>query len=275
LLPMKKEAGESHEKKNSLRTVILFCSIVAIIILVSLIYRGIQLVQHSKFDGKSGIIISLMQKDKKKAAIYSFDPVKESVSVFIIQNRSGVGNLRQILHLPIEGEVKRETVSETTDFPFTITSPSLLLPSSGSEITLLDSFRLWYISKTIAERDKTLKKMNLTDAEQLSDEELSSLFIDSQLENDKQTIAIVNGTSISGLGSRLESQLSHIGGNVIAITTSHIPIQTSRILYYGEPNYTVKKLQRITHFPIALREEGGISDILIEIGEDEQRTVAF
>lgn len=272
---MKKDTAEKPPVKSSTRTLVLFVVVVSCIILGSLCYRVFQLIKNSKFDGHSGFIVSVSQTDGKKANIYAFDPSEGTVAVVSFQSAGRLPNLRQALSLPIDGELKKRSVSTGDRFPLNITSYSLYNPKTAADISLIDVLRLWYLARVAGDRHTYDAVVPLANKKTQLDEEVAALFIDSQLEKDKKTITIINGTAISGLGGRLEQLIDRIGGNVISVSTSHEPIQTSKIVYYGDESYSVKKLRSIIPFQVEKREGASLSDIIIEIGEDQQRTELF
>jgi hypothetical protein len=270
---MKKKEQEVPPVKNSLRTFKLFCLVVACIVTLSLVYRIVLLLKNSKFDGQSSVIVALEQSDGKKDVIYTFDPTGETVSVTTVIGSLTIQQLRQQLGIPIDISLSNRTVSDHT-FPLELTAYSLYNPQEATEMTLIDAVRLWWLFRSTPDTRINRKTVSVRGEEQRNDE-LGSQFIDTKLENDKKTIAIVNATSVSGLGSRLERVLGHVGASVISITTAHQTIQQSKISYYGEKSYTVDRLSRILSYPTEQRSGSNVSDIIIEIGQDQQRTTIF
>lgn len=271
----KEEKPPEKHSARSLRTFLFFCLVVVLIILVSLSYRIFQLTKNSKFDGSSGFIMAVLQEDGKKAVIYTVDPLEESLSQVVVSGRTSLPNLRQELSLPIEGRIKKKTVSETTKLPLEFTSYSLYSQPDALDISFIDAIRLWLYSQTVSQTNTRSLSLTWPDDQERFGTDAAQYFIDSRLEKDKQSIRIVNGTSVSGLGGRLDQLLGRVGASVISVTTSHGSIQASKIIYYGEKSYTVERLSKVIPFPLEQREGTSISDILIEIGEDSQRTTLF
>ncbi len=272
----KKEKKEKEvPSTNSMRTFVLFCVAVLLIIFVSLSFRVFQLVKNSKFDGSSGFIMAIHQSDGKKTVLYSFDPQEKTMSQVIMSTGSSLPDIRQTYLVPIEGSITKKTVSESPKLPLEFTSYSLYAQPDADDISFLDAVRVWLYARTLSSSHIKTASLTLpTDSERFASE-TEGYFIDSRLEDDKKSIMIVNGTSVSGLGGRLEGLLNTIGASVISVTTAHTSIPVSKIIYYGEKNYTVEKLEKILPFPSEQREGESLSDILIEIGEDAQRTDQF
>ena len=271
---MKKDT-EKIPVRSSTRTLVLFCVVVLLTIVGSLCYRAFHLIKQSKFDGSSGFIVSITEEDKRKTILYAFDPAEGTVSVVTLQSAASLLNVRQLFGLPIDVELQKRSISSGKNFPLELTSYSLYNPKGRTDMSLVDSLRLWYLAQAAGERNTQEAVVPVSAENTFLDEDAASLFIDSQLEKDKKTIMIINGTAISGLGGRLERMIGNVGGSVISVSTSHEPIQESKIIYYGDDSYTVKRLQKIVPFSLVKRDGASLSDIIIEIGEDQQRTDLF
>jgi hypothetical protein len=267
--------AEKTKQKSSLRTLALFCLIVGGILAVSLCYRSFILVKNSRFDGKSGFIVATLQEDQKRAKIYTFDPAAESITLVEVQGTQALPDVGKTLSIPIDGELKKKRNSVTKGFPLELTAYTLYAPKGEKDISLLDAIRFWLLSTGIGENHIQKEEISLPADEQELDAKIGGLLTDSQLEDDKKAITIVNGTTISGLGGRMEKMLTRTGASIVSVTTSHTQIPQSKIIYYGEKSYTVNRLTKILPFTLQQRDGASISDIIIEIGEDSQRTTIF
>lgn len=271
---MKKET-EKVPVKSSTRTLVLFCVVVSLIIIGSLGYRVFHLIKNSKFDGGSGFIVSVTQEDRKKAVVYAFDPAAGTVSVVTLLAAGQLPNIQQTFSFPLDGQLQKRSLTDGEAFPLELTAYSLYNPKNRTDISLVDVVRLWYLARAAGDKNTREAVVPVSQHNESFNEDTASLFIDSQLEKDKKSITVVNGTAIGGLGGRLEKMIGRIGGSVISVSTSHDPIQQSKIIYRGDESYTVRRLQKILPFPTEKREGASISDIIIEIGEDQQRTDLF
>lgn len=267
-------AGASA-KKNSLRTFAIFCALVLLVILGSLGYRAFRIWQQSTFDGVSGYSILFVERDGKKAAIYTFDPPERRVMKAVFQAKTTLPNVTKAFGIPVDGELRVGSIDDSDTFPLALANYSLYNQTKEKQITIIDLLRLRYLYGIYPATKKETTVVSLPEEIDTYEDTLDGYFIDSKLEYDKKTITIVNGTSVSGLGSRLENLVSKTGATVISITTAHDPIQTTKIIYYGDRSYTVDRLARLLGFPTEQRNEAALSDILIEIGEDSQRTDKF
>ncbi|HVZ58206.1 MAG TPA: LytR C-terminal domain-containing protein [Patescibacteria group bacterium] len=100
-----------------------------------------------------------------------------------------------------------------------------------------------------------------------------NFFSDKTIMQENKTIAIVNGTQINGLGTRLESALDALGGNVISVTNSSIPNKKSSLIYVGEKSYTSSHLSSLLHIPAQSTSHQGLSDIIIVVGQDQVKNL--
>ncbi|KKQ29054.1 MAG: hypothetical protein US43_C0009G0001, partial [Candidatus Levybacteria bacterium GW2011_GWA1_37_16] len=98
---------------------------------------------------------------------------------------------------------------------------------------------------------------------------------DTSIEKDHQTIRIINGTEVIGLGNRLARLITNMGGDVIIVATSDSLIKKSSILYIDKKTYTVERLQKVLGYEVAKEENNAISDITIVIGEDKLNSLPF
>lgn len=216
-----------------------------------------------------------VQNDGKKAAVYTFDPEERRVTKAVFQAETTLPNLTKHFSIPVDGEVWVRTVTEKEVFPLALTNYSLYNQTKYKDISVIDVLRMWYLYGVYPVTKKEVEVITLPDDIATYETTLDGFFIDSKLERDKESITIVNGTSVSGLGGKMERMLTKIGANVISVTTSHDLIQETKIIYFGDKSYTVERLASLLGYPVEKREGTALSDILIEIGEDSQRTDKF
>ena len=104
---------------------------------------------------------------------------------------------------------------------------------------------------------------------------LSLTFTDPTIYQENKSIQIVNASNAYGLGTRLATFISNIGGNVILVSTANDVSEHSKILYANGVSYTVKKLGNYLNFPIEASNETGVSDVIIIIGIDKIKKLNF
>jgi hypothetical protein len=269
------EGIKKAKRTGSLRTLGIFCIVVGFILIVSLSYRMLLLVKQSRFDGKSGFILAMTEDGYKNSVIYGFDPAQKTLSLLELKSSVGMSEPGKLLHTPIDGTLHKKRISGLSDFPLELSTYTLYTQQKDTDVSVLDVIRFWLLAKSIGKSEIKREQIVLPEDRTHIESRLQTFFSDSQLEDDKRTITIINGTAISGLGGRLEKYLSQIGGSVISISTSHTAIPRSKIIYYGEKSYTVSRLEKILRFPLERREGAFLSDIIIEVGEDQQRTTLF
>ena len=148
--------GEESEKtgnKSSLRTLGIFCVIVGIILLISLSYKALLLVKNSRFDGKSGFILSMSDERNKNIIFYGFDPAAKSLSLLKLKSSTGISDPGKQLHIPIDGTLHKKRIVGSSDFALELTSYSLYTPQKNTDISVLDAVRFWIFSKSIGNRE--------------------------------------------------------------------------------------------------------------------------
>ncbi len=95
---------------------------------------------------------------------------------------------------------------------------------------------------------------------------VTQLLTDQTLYREGYSISVVNAAGVSGLGTQVANLLSHMGGNVVSVTTADKEQETSTISYIGQETYTVKRLQKVLQFPLTKMTTSGLSDIVVTVG---------
>lgn len=265
--------------RQSLKTAFIFIILVVVLIFISLVFKIIYIINQSKFDGLHRFTIGIYN-NSSKINVISFSPDKHSISFLEITSKGDKENLKDFnitknLAIPIDGvvkyRVKKEKIDSSVDSQ--MTTIFLNFRNVGTNLTIIDIARLWYLSRTIPNRFVSLEKIDLS--KDTISNKISSIFIDNIFLLEKNSIQVINGTDVSGLGNRLARVITNMGGNVISIITSEEEIENSEILYIGEKTYTAEKLSKILGFKTSKIEMGGISDITIKIGKDSLSELKF
>lgn len=134
-----------------------------------------------------------------------------------------------------------------------------------SNLTRYDMFRLLLTVGAITKSDTDEVKLKFSDT--LDESEYKSYFVDNEVIEENVTIGIVNATGEAGIGRRMERVLSSLGCNVVSVTTSSKVEKTSSVRYTSQ-GATIKRIDRLLHFPMQQTMEQGVSDIIIVLGED-------
>ena len=144
-----------------------------------------------------------------------------------------------------------------------------------TDLTIFDLTRLIFLSKAVAGNNQKVDQITSRTEEPEIDSKVSKLFVDRSIVSENLSIQIINTTSVSGLGKRLERVILNKGGNIIAVSTQGDVRQKSVIKEFKENSYTSEKLNKYLKIPIEKQEENSLADIVIIIGEDMQNTSVF
>ena len=173
------------------------------------------------------------------------------------------------LYLTPEQEELFKIQSDGARFVYNLALETKIQSYLGSKknLTFFDILRLTIAAhRTTQDDEQIVIKGNQYN----NDNNLKSLFVDDEISLENISIQVINASSISGLGKRLETDLSRLGANVISVNTSQKKVATSSIQYFGEKTYTSKKLENILKFVTKKLTEKQIADIVIVIGEDSK-----
>jgi hypothetical protein len=266
---------ESHEGAKSMRTLLLFCAVVLLLILASLTIKFISVLNQSTYDDKHRFTL-LVEHSKKDATILSFDPSTKTVSEVFLRGDKAIYNPGKYLGIPINGKVQDiEKYTDTTNIPDKLLSYILTLKNKEQGLTSVDVLRLWLLTSPLQKKDFESEKLSTNLSEDEVDQKLEELFVDEALANEKVTVEIINATGITGRGSKLERMLTNIGIPVVQVTTASRPENYSSIQYADDATYTVKKLRQLLKYEASQMAEQGLSDIIIVVGRDSESHPLF
>lgn len=266
---------ENHEGARSMRTLLLFCGVVLLLILGSFTIKFLSVLKQSTYDGQHRFTL-LVEHTKKDATVISFDPTTRSVSEVFLSGKKDFSDPGKYLGIPINGKIKdSEKYTDTTNVRNKLLSYILTLKNKERGLTSIDVFQLWLLTSGLQKKDFEIKKISTNTPQDALDEKLEELFIDEALANEKISVEIVNATGITGRGSRLERMLSNIGIPVVQVTTASRPENHSLIQYADESTYTLKKLKQLLTYKSSQMSEQGLSDILIIVGRDSESHPLF
>ncbi len=259
-------------RTHNLRLLVFFGILVAILVISSLVLKFISLARESRFDGEHFFVVSFLRSEQ--ADIVGFDPKTRTIVLLHTTGNAKRSSLKQTLGIPIDGEVYGEAVSDHS-IPSTLLRIFFRYQMMQTDLTIIDIGRLAFFAKTVSQSDIAEKALSLSKDEASIENIVASMFIDPAIKEEKLDVEIVNASGVSGLGQRLERVLSHIGGNVVAVTTSPKIMSVSSIVYFGKKTYTLSKMQRIIDIPISYTEKPRLADITIVLGEDIVKTKQF
>lgn len=250
----------SKKTKGSLSAAYVFFFFVGGLILLSLFFRVMFLLEETKFDGSSHFTLEIKNDRTKNIQIISFSPQSSSIGILDLVNLNP-----RALEVPVDA-----TVQSNFDFNKQNITSNLFKTiadfKNQKEINFIDVFRLFLFSGTVKDSSIIEKSLN-SQAEKVNiDSVVSAFFIDSQISNEKLSIEIVNSTNASGLGNRLANYISNMGGNVILVSTGEEKKESE--IDYSRDSYTVNKLNSMLNIKKIKMQKKTLPDVIIIIGED-------
>lgn len=271
---------KKKQTSKNLKIALGFFVLVAILIIGSLTLRFISLIQSSKFDGRHRFTIVLLNA-KPGAKVISFAPDNKSISILQIKN-SSLSNSSQVgkfFKIPIDGDIGTKQYLRDEKVSAQIKSLLFHYGKLKTHLTVIDLIRLWIFSKNVPEHAIEVDDLSTLGPGLPSDlvvDKLSNrLFSDYTISQERQSIQIINGTGVLGLGNQLGRLIANLGADVVAVNTSEKILENSKISYFGTVSYTLWKLQNVLGFKTVTQKERGISDIIIELGKDSLNNLRF
>jgi hypothetical protein len=263
-------------ESKSLKTFFLYVFIVIIIVCVSLVIKGIFIIQQSKFDSSHDFILAITKQEKVKQVI-AFHPEVPALSVLTIQDANiPYWELSKNYGITPDGYIQ---VSDDTNIGTDITTLmwSTLLHTADWQcnITIFDKIRLMLLSKAVTTNNKTVETISLLSQDPSVGTTVTNALTDQSIADENISIQIINATEITGFGQRLSRVLTNIGANVVDVSTAQNIQDKSTIQYYGDSSYTVDRLQKLLGIQATQITKQPIANIVITLGTDKRNTTAF
>jgi hypothetical protein len=251
----------------------LFVLLVLGLIILSLLLKVFFVFKNSKFDGSHNFIVGFVGPTKTK--LVSFNPQNKIMSTVNINISLDNDMLAKTLEIPVDGIIKTPNNLQDKDIASLLLKSASPFSTSLEGLTFIDAFRLSVFAKSVQsgsvyDRDFPA---GLNDAQKATVLTLS--FTDPAIYQEDLGIQIINASDVSGVGSRLASLITNVGGNPILVTTADSPQETSKIIYYQTKSYTVQKLSSYLGFSVEKSNEKGIADVTIIIGKDKINKLNF
>lgn len=270
---------------KNLTLLFVFCYAVLVFLFFSLFYKVIQIAGQSTFDSRHRFTIAIQTTPLH---IFTVNPVKKSASVMIISvspknfgSKVTGDNIGKLLKIPVDGVIKIEKNIYNNNIEKELFTTILRYNSVQTKLTIFDVFGLWWFVKAIPAHATGSEEFMITIKNGAIEEsgrnakQVSQLFVDDALQEEKLSIQIINGTGVSGFGSRLAKLLTNMGGNIIIVSTADLEIATSEIAYYGKESYTLSRLALLLSYPVKPLYSPGIADVIITLGKDSTNTSIF
>lgn len=261
----------NHKKAESsnLRLAVIFITVVVFFVLFSVVLKFAFLVKESKFDGNNKFNVQII--DPQKTEIISFSPSDNSISILKIGRRIN-GDLSRNLQVPIDGIIVYE--KNFNDSKITSSLLAGFLNNKIYKMTSFDLARLVLFSRRVQKSSTYTRNFveNYSPTQKFNI--LYLTFKDPLIFTENQSIEIINATDVYGLGNRLATFISAMGGNVIFVKGDEV-LDKSQITYNDKETYTVKRIKSAINFPAVKTEERGVADVIIVIGKDSLKKLNF
>lgn len=134
-----------------------------------------------------------------------------------------------INHSMVFGNEEYQIYKKTVQGEIKITDLGEVL--SIKNIGIRNTFLMYSYSKDLNVEDRKVSSVNSIFK---LDKELKSIYLDSEIANEKLSIAVVNATGINGLGKRVSRYVSNMGGRVVDVSSRNENIEKSVIIYKDE-----------------------------------------
>ncbi len=239
---------------------------------ISLIFKLILVVREGKFD--DGRVFTLSVSDKNNLEVISLSESAKSIVVFRLQNIKPE-DAGKFLEIPMDGYISATSLDFNQKVDLLFLKSILNYRNVQTNLTIIDLLKLFAFARTVPDSSLNIKSisqdLNSTEVDKI----VGRLAHDELIEKDNETVQIINGTDIGGLGNRLARFITNMGGNVIIVATSDKPQKRSIISYIDKKTYTVEKLHKILKYDTIKASDNAISDITIVIGEDKISSAPF
>lgn len=257
----KKESAMSNTK-----IAIIFFIFLAFVVGVSLMFKAILVIRAGQFDDSRRFNLSI--SDEKNLEIISLSGSTKNIVIFKLPKNIRQDSAGRFLEIPIDGFITSKSLNINQNIDKLFLKAIFDYKSLRTNFTIIDLARIYSFVRTIPQSSINVKNISGDQEGADADRIVRRLVSDELIERDNQTIQIINGTNVSGLGNRLARLITNMGGDVIIVATSDILHKKSIISYIDHKTYTVERLSKILKYEIIKKSESVISDITIIIGED-------
>lgn len=259
----------NNKKKGSLKTGVLFLASLTFLLVVSIVFKSVDTIQRSTFDGKNRYIASIARE--KDTLVLSFLPSESKASALKIL-KSQSPNLGRDFGIPIDAKIS-SLESQDDGIKSNLKKILFSYPRIKTNMTILDTIRLNFYVFSLSEG--SIDKNSIYPADKKIDSVVARLSEDLQIVNEKKTIEVINATGEEGLATRLSRVLTNMGGNVVLLKNSKQISKKSFIVYTGSEGYTLKRLATFLGLKKEKTDKTQIADIVITLGQDSLKNDKF
>jgi hypothetical protein len=250
---------------SNAKIAIVFFVFLAFIVGISLILKFAILLKNGKFDSSRSFILSVT--NERNIEVISLSPSLKDITVFKFKDNVDSTEAGRLLEIPIDGIISLNSLDLNQKTNSLLLTAITNCNKIKTNMTILDLLRIALFARGVPESSINTKVVGEGGLGQ--DKVLDNLINDPFIEKDHQTIQVVNGTNVSGLGNRLARLITNIGGNVILVMTDNNPRKKSVITYIDKKTYTIERLRKILGYEVVRVPDNAMSDVTIIIGEDK------
>ena len=263
--------------RSSLSFVVLFVTLLIMLIILSLGFKFVRLLNASSFTTPSFNILVI----DRDASVVHIDRVNGEISIFTIKDAGeDISKLTSLgssltFGLPIDGRLTynknlRSSPSQLFSFKNVLASLFNSVDVKYSGANSADILKIYMASRGIEKekrRNIEREKEFLGQPQKDNEEDLLEYFRDETILNEKISIEVINSTDISGFGSRVSSMLENAGYNVILVRNG---TENDSGIIDRRPNssFTVMYLKRFLKFPVKNDKSTPIADVSIIFGKN-------
>ncbi len=245
----------------SLKIAVIFFICIGLLVFSGILLKLFLVLRASAFDSAHQYIVEV-DESKARGEIIAFNPDKKSVVTLFITGSTDHG-FGKYLGIPTDATIQMNTMQDTSKLVGTM----LFGTKSESGMTIIDKVRLLIFTNSLKPSDFQHASITLPVDATVTEKELPSLFVDTTIYNDNESVTIVNATGESGIGSKLAHMLTTIGVNVISVITSDSVQDGTTISAQQTNSYTINRLQRLFNGQVIHATEPGLSDITLILGK--------
>lgn len=265
-------AREEKKEKNSISYMLYFLLVVGVFILLALALRFIFIYQKSTYNTSSFTVLV----EAKKPFIVSYDKDMKKLTFLRLKNVN-TNKLKEsiLLRIPIDAKMKTENLTPEKFSSFGTIINQLFTPwkYAYTDMTILDSIKLVSLSLSIPNKDVSFLTLSLGsggEREGVTGDQIYNTFKDSDLLDERYSIEIINGTTVTGLAGIIGEVLRNAGANIVSIRSSDNV--DSSIIITSRRSKTIVRMAHLLGMPVKI-DEGfiGVSDIRVILGSDFEK----
>lgn len=257
---------------SNVKIAIIFFVFLAFIIGISLIFKFVALLENGQYDNSRSFSLSIT--NGKNIELVTLSPSLKNITIFKFTNNVNPIEAGRLLEIPIDGNIFSNSLDLNQRVNPLFIKTILDYTKIKTNLTIVDLLRILLFARAIPEDSIDIIIVRNEDKLVL-DENISRLVSDASIENDSQTIQIINATEVTGLGNRLAKLITNMGGNVLIVATENNKKNKSFIRYIDKKTYTIERLQKVLGYEVIKGTGNDVSDITIIIGEDKVNSAPF